>query len=517
MRKGKRFLINALILSVSSFVMRTIGVSFNVYISNQLGAAGVGLFQLIMSVYLFAVTLATSGIALATTRLVAEELAAGISAGVKSAVRRCLCYAIFFGMLSSIFLFAFADPIGSVLLQDTRCVRSLKILSVSLPFIAMSAVLSGYFTAVRRIIKSASAQIFEQFVKIGTCVIGLKFLLPGGIEYACIAVVGGGCIAETLSFFFQLTLYLFDRRRYRGGRKAISSNRFMTQKMFRIALPVAFSSYARSALTTAEHILIPPRLRMFGYSKEEALARYGVVHGMVLPILFFPSAILTAFSGLLVPEMAEYHVHGGKKQIHYVMSQVLHAALIFAIGVSGIFFMYSNELGLVIYQSQEAGMYLKIFSPLVIVMYIDGVVDGMLKGLNEQVSSMRYNVIDSLVSVLMVYFLIPICGIGGYVAVIYVSESLNGFLSLNRLICVTDYKINYKKWIVKPCAAILMSSFAVQYGMEIFGISLGGTVKGVTFGICCTAVLYLVLLVFSSCISRSDVEQVSMLFWTKNG
>lgn len=505
MRRGKRFLFNALVLTATSLLMRTIGVSFNVFISNKLGAAGVGLFQLVMSVYTFAVTVATSGINLATTRLVTEELANGSETGAKKAVRRCLAYSILFGTGAAVGLFFFADSIGTALLGDVRTVKSLYALSVSLPFIAMSAVLSGYFTAVRRVVKSASAQLFEQLIRISAAVILLNLLAPGGIEYACLAIVAGGSLAESLSFCYQFLLYRIDRRRYRAGRKA---GERLTRRMLGIALPVAVSAYARSALTTIEHILIPPRLRAFGYSKEEALARYGVVHGMVLPVLLFPSAFLTAFSSLLVPELAECNVRKDHRQIHTIISSVLHVTLIFAIGVSGIFLAFPGELGLAIYQNAEAGMYLMVFAPLVIVMYLDSVVDGMLKGLNQQVSSMQYNVIDSLVSVGMVYFLIPVCGIGGYVAVIFVSEMLNGFLSLNRLIRVTDFKIDYMAWVVKPFIAISCAALFVRSAAYVFGAGLSAAASSVVCYISCTVLVYLLLLFFMSCITGEDVRLV---------
>lgn len=507
MRKGKRFLINAFLLSFSSFAMRSIGVSFNVYLSKRLGAHGVGLFQLILSVEMFAVTLATSGIALATTRLIAER-----AENKKAVMKRCMCYALCFGILSAVLLFFFAKPIGTGMLRDARTVSSLKLISFSLPFIALSSVLGGYFTAVRRVIKSAAAQLLEQLVKIGLCAVGLQYFLSKGTEFACMAVVGGGCAAEILSFFFLFALYLTDRDAEMRQCKRKSKPCAITGQMLHIALPVAFSAYVRSAFTTLEHILIPPRLRMFGYEQEEALARYGMVHGMVLPVLLFPSAVLSAFSGLLVPEMAEYHVHGSRKQIHYVMTRVLHAALIFAIGVGGIFFAYSYELGMAIYQSAEAGMYLKLFAPLVIVMYLDGVVDGMLKGLNQQLSSMRYNVLDSFLSVILVFFLIPHFGIGGYVAVIYISECFNGFFSLNRLICVTEFQVDYGKYLIKPCVAILTSAFAVRFMAKAFGMFVGTALPCLVGCICVTVLLYLALLWLASCISREDVWQVLVLF-----
>lgn len=75
MKKFKVFLLNTIILIVSSLILRTIGVSFGVFISNRIGKEAVGIFQLVMSIYLFTVTVASSGINFATTKLVSEELA----------------------------------------------------------------------------------------------------------------------------------------------------------------------------------------------------------------------------------------------------------------------------------------------------------------------------------------------------------------------------------------------------------------------------------------------------------
>ncbi len=502
MRKGKKFILNTIILSLTSLFMRTVGVSFNVYISNKLGASGVGLFQLVMSVYTFAVTLASSGINLATTRLVTEELAKGSARGARLAVRRCLGYSLFFGSSAAIGLFLFAKPIGEIILSDARTVKSLYALSISLIPIALSAVLSGYFTAVRRVIKSASAQIFEQFVRISIAVMGLSILAPKGIEYACLAIVAGGSIAEILSFVYEFVLYKSDIKRCKGKMPATKG---MLKRLISIAMPVAISSYARSALTTTEHILVPPKLREFGYSKEIALAKYGVVHGMVLPVLLFPSAFLTSFSLLLVPELAECNAHKNIRRIHYIISRVFHVTLIFAIGVSGIFFAFSNELGMVIYKSAEAGMYLKIFAPLIIVMYLDSVVDGMLKGLNQQLSSMQYNVIDSLVSVVMVCLLIPKFGIGGFVAVIFVCELLNGFLSLNRLIKVTDFKIEYYNWIIKPFFAIISSVTIVKLLIFFFAPFAELTIFSLVCQIAGAVLIYLLFLLIMSCVTGEHI------------
>ena len=251
---------------------------------------------------------------------------------------------------------------------------------------------------------------------------------------------------------------------------------------------------------------MPPKLREHGYSKETALAKYGVVHGMVLPVLLFPSAFLTSFSLLLVPELAECNAHKNMRRIHYIISRVLHVTLIFAIGVSGIFYAFSNELGIAIYKSTEAGMYLKIFAPLIVVMYLDSVVDGMLKGLNQQLSSMQYNVIDSLVSVVLVCFFIPKFGIGGFVAVIFCCELLNGFLSLSRLIKVTDFKIEYYNWIVKPFFAIVISVAIVKLLILFFVPFAELTIFALVCQIAGAILIYLLFLFIMSCITGEDIE-----------
>ena len=112
MKRLKRFITNALILGAVTILMRIIAVSFNAYVSGKVGAEGMGLYSLVASIYAFAVTLATSGISLAVMRLVSEELGKGDHAGVICAMRKCVGYALCFGILSFTLLFFISIMIG---------------------------------------------------------------------------------------------------------------------------------------------------------------------------------------------------------------------------------------------------------------------------------------------------------------------------------------------------------------------------------------------------------------------
>ncbi len=487
----KRFLKNGVILACTSVFLRGVGVSFNVYITNKIGAEGIGLFGLIMSVYMFATTLASSGASLAATRLVTEELAMGCDRGIRRSMITCLSYTAFFGLASGSLLFFFAEPLGTLWLSDVRTVRSLRALAVSMPCIALSSAMTGYFMAVRRITKSAAAQILELSVKIIVTVFALRIFISHGIEYACFAVVGGGSVAEIVSCLFLYALYRFDRKRYCSNR--VCEGRYV-HRMLQIALPVAVSSYLRSGLVTLEHLLVPRGLKKYGASSSASLAQYGVVHGMVMPILLFPSALISAFAGLLVPELTELQKQNKNSGINRVVSRAMRTTMVFGAGAAGIFLAFSEELGMVVYGSGDAALFLRFLAPLVMVMYTDSVTDAMLKGLNQQVYSMRYNIIDSAVSVALIYSLLPRFGVNGYVAVIFLTEILNASLSVNRLIRITDFRIAVLKEIFLPCFCSLSAVFGVRLLFFLLCGGVSASAQVLACAITLSVAIYLMLM-----------------------
>ena len=142
MSEFRRYVRNALVLVGASLLMRSVSLAFNAYVSTKIGAEGMGLFSLVMSVYGFAVTFATSGINLAVTRLVAEALGRGEEGRVRAVLRRAVLYACFFGGIASVALFFGASAVGTGLLGDARTVPSLRLLACSMLPIALSSVFS---------------------------------------------------------------------------------------------------------------------------------------------------------------------------------------------------------------------------------------------------------------------------------------------------------------------------------------------------------------------------------------
>ena len=431
----KRVLVyNTALLTASSLLMQGIAMAFQVWLVGRIGPAGIGLYQLVLSVTGLCATFAISGIRFASTRLVAEELGLERPGGVRAAMGRCLGYGALFGLAASVILWELAEPIGFLWIGDARTVRSLRISALSMPCISLCSSMSGYFTACGRVWKPTLIHLIEQLSGIALVAFFLNRVPAGDIEKSCAAVTLGRAAADVLSLILMALAYLFDRR---GHYRDTGAGGRLTLRMLHIAVPLALSAYARSALTTLQHLLVPRGLKAAGFSANSALAGYGVIQGMVLPVIFFPSCILAAAAELIVPELTAVQVQRDGRAIRRTAGELLRLSVLFSLGVGAFLYFCADPLGMLIYGSRDAGHYIRILAPLVPFMYTDMSVDGCLKGLGQQVWSMGINILDALLGLLLTWQLLPRYALAAYIVIIYATELLNFVLSAGRLWKVT--------------------------------------------------------------------------------
>jgi len=432
--KKTRLIYNTALLTGSSLLMSCIGMAFQIWLVGRIGSAGIGLYQLVLSVTNLLATFAISGIRFAATRLVSEEIGLENPGGISAAMRRCLCYGAFFGAAAAAILWFLAEPVGFLWIGDARTVLSLQITALGMPCISLCAAISGYFTACGRVWKPTLIHLIEQLAGIALVAFCLKLAPAGDIEKSCAAVTLGRLAADILSLILMLLAYYTDRQIH----YCETADGFrLTGRMLKIALPLAVSAYARSALSTLQHLLVPRGLKAAGYSANGALAGYGVIQGMVLPIVFFPSCIMAALAELIVPELTEAQVQNDRNGIKKAVKELLKLSFLFSAAVAGFMFLFAEQLGIAVYKSNEAGYYIRMLAPLIPFMYTDMTVDGCLKGLGQQVWSMGINIADALLGLALVWWLLPKYALGAYIAIIYLTELFNFVLSMLRLRKIT--------------------------------------------------------------------------------
>ncbi|RDY24581.1 hypothetical protein CHF27_002775 [Romboutsia maritimum] len=497
--KRKKLILNALILTFTTMMLGFIHMAFRVYLSNKIGAEGMGLFQLIMSINVVTSTLAISGIRITTTRLVAEELGKGNFYKIKNIVKKGIVYSLFFSILSSTLLYYFSEFISIMLIHDTRAIIPLKIISCSLPFVGICSCLNGYFYGCRKVIKSVSADIIESVTMMTIIILLMSSFLPMGLDFTCSLVAVGMAVGIIISTLYSYILYIFEKNptHYTLSKK---DNKCSLIEIACIAFPIACSAYIQTSLRTLEDILIPDALRKFGSSNAASLAAFGMIKGMVLPILVFPSIFLASFSTLIIPEISEANALNQRKRVNYIISKVLKFTLLIAMFATGLFIIFSKELGMAIYNSQEVGVMMKILAPLIPLMYLDRIVDGSLNALNHQMSTLKYNLIDMVVRIFIIYYFIPRKGISGFIMVIFISTILNASLSLNRLLKVTNLDFHILDWVIKPFICVSISAYLSKFLFNIIEIN-----PLISIQIILVLTLYFIFLFLFGCLKKKDI------------
>jgi stage V sporulation protein B len=496
----RNFFANTMILTLTTQLLSLIGVWFIAWLSAAIGAEGIGLYQLISSVYILAGTLASSGVGVTVARLIAESIAKSGGRSTSDVLRKAVVIAAIMGLIVGTALYLFADPIGAGLLGDRRTVLSLRVLAPALPFMALSACMRGYFIGIRRVLKPSSQMIFEQLVRVAVSMLILQAFLPRGLEYACLAVILACMISEALSCLYAFIMVVLERRRA----LPVKPEKGVTGQLVRISLPIAASSGLRSVLRTAENILIPRGLEQFGLSHTGALSQFGLL-GMTMPVLFFPSGLLTSVGTMLLPEVSHARAMGDAEKIRAIFARVFRMTVVMALLLCAIFLAFAQDFGLLIYQSSDISRLLTLLAPLTPLIYLDFVVDSMMSGLGQQMRALRINMLDYAIRVGLVLLLIPRFGFFAYIAILYISAMLNATLSIRRLLMVSQASIDVPEWIMGPLLAAAISGSLVVLLSRLLPIAQPSAAV-LTAKIILLVAVYIILLFLTRSLSATDVR-----------
>ena len=424
---------SALLLTFVNLLLRFVGTSFQVYISSTLGAAGVGLLQLVLSVGSLAMIAGMAGIRTGTMYLTAEELGRGNDRNVTWVLSGCFLYSILCSGAVAAALYCFAPQIAQSWIGDLRTAQALRLFAAFLPVSCLCGVMTGYFTAANRIGTLAAVEIAEQLASMAVTMASLAFWAGSDPARACQSVIFGSCIGGCLTLIC-LVLLRFREHPLSGPRIPVLS------RLREAAVPLAMADILKSGITTTENLMVPKRLALCG-AVASPLAAFGTVSGMVFPILMFPACILFSLAELLIPELARCAAAGSRDRIRYLVRRSLKVAMLYGIFFCGLLFLLADPLCQRLYHSSEAGRHLRLYALLVPMLYCDAITDAMTKGLGQQKVCVRYNILTSALDVVFLYFLLPRYGMGGYFFSFLVTHLINFLLSLRRLLKIAALRL----------------------------------------------------------------------------
>lgn len=461
--KKHTLITGTLLLTATGFATRVLGFFYRIFLSRTIGAEGLGIYNMVHPIYGICFALCAGSIQTAISRFVAADSQKG-----KEIFKTGLVISLTIGVALSALIIRFCGPLSHYILMEDRCAPLLPFMAVSVPFSAVHACINGYYYGIQKTKVPAMAQIAEQVVRMAAVFLIADILVESGRELTVELAVIGHLIGELAACLFSVFCFSFFTPVSEERQPALlTAFRGTAPALMSLALPLMGNRLILNILSSAEAIWIPNRLGAFGLSTAESFSVYGVLTGMAMPFIMFPSAITNSMAVLLLPTVAEAQADGNDSRIAQTISVSLRYSLYMGILCIGVFTLFGAELGVGVFKDPSAGTFMQILAWLCPFLYLATTMGSILNGLGKTTTTFLQNITALVLRLAFVLIGIPRFGIMAYLWGMLASELLLAFLHLTSLKRLVSFSWDAIEMIVKP-AALLIISIGIYYAVFTF-------------------------------------------------
>lgn len=445
----KHFLLRgAVILTAAGLLSRIMGFFFRIFLSHAFGEENVGLYQLVFPVYALCLSVSTSGLQTALSRITAAKISLGKENEARHALYIALSLTLILSFIQIILVQQNANYIASVYLGDNRCAEMLVIISYALPCAAIHGCICGYSLGMQHTGLAAVSQLIEQITRILFVILLFIFFRQSGripsVRLAAVGIVAGE-LASALFSANRLKLinsHLFSKsddsqkKHFKKMKYLISHVTGTTKHLLTLSLPLTANRVTVTLLQSIEAASIPASLKLYGLNTSDALSLYGVLTGMALPCILFPSAITGSVGTVLMPAISSAQACGSDSSIISLLKKTIMSCLILGFSSCLFFLIFGNMIGLILFHSNSAGRFIITLAWICPFLYTNTCLLSALNGLGKTTFNFLINTAGLLVRIAGVFFAIPSSGITGYLRTLLLSQITVSILSGTALFII---------------------------------------------------------------------------------
>lgn len=431
MSKKQHFIWGTLLLTGASFLSRIMGFSFRIFLSRIFTEEQIGLYQLIFPIYALCFSFTSAGIELAVSRSVAREISLRKKDRANLFFYTGLACSLVFSIVIMKLLQKNASLISIYILGDMRCEAFIHALSCALPFASIHSCICGYYLGMKQAKITAYSQLIEQSIRV------LFTILACQIAPDIIYAVHGIALGEFFSALFCIWYYSHKDFSLIPKKQLIHFPH-ITKKLLLLAAPITANRVLTNLLQSMESISIPLSLQKYGYTNAESLGTLGVLTGMALPCILFPSAITNSIATLVLPTVAEYQTESNCTKLQQMIHKVISICLLIGFASCLFFFAFSNTIGKLLFQSPTTSTYLKVLCWICPFLYTNTTLSSIINGLGKTVITFLINCLGISIRILSILIFIPRIGMNGYLWSLLASQILSftlQFLYLKKRGC----------------------------------------------------------------------------------
>lgn len=418
-----RFLKTASLLTAISIAERGLGFLYRILLSRLIGEEGIGLYQVALSLFSLFLTIGTGGLPVTVSRIITKHRANGDLKGEESVTCAGILLSILLTLPITLFFYFFGEK-TTFLFSDERTYPLFRILLLGLTISSLYAVIRGWFWGRKQLLLPSVIELVEESIKVLIGVLLLRSVLSplDGAKKAAWAIV----LSALCAFLVSLCCFFFAK-----GRFASPKNRL--KPLFNATLPITSVRMGSSLVNSAIAVLLPAMLVRSGLDEGQALRVFGVVSGMVLPVLFIPATLIGSISLVLIPELSEDYYKRNYRRLIQNARRGLYAVLLIACALLPFFYTFGKSFGSIAFASPLAGEIIQKSCVLLFPMSLSMMATGMLNSLGFEKYTFVFYFIGAASLLLCILFLPSFCGVYAYIIGLIVQFSVNALLSLSLL------------------------------------------------------------------------------------
>lgn len=422
-----------------SFAERFLGFVYRIFLSRRLGAEGLGLYQIALSVLGLFMTAASSGIPITVSRIItknkAEKDVNDTSAAVTGGILLALAVSVPLTLLT-----LSKSKILSFLFSDERCLGLLSIMIPGLIFTSVYAVIRGSFWGNTQFLTYSVIEFAEEGVMAlaGIILVSTATNTMRGTEFAAYAVL----ISYIFSFAVSSIVFLV-----RGGR--LKNPKPHLKPLIVSSAPVTFMRTGTSLINTLIAVLLPARLIYYGMGSKAAVSEFGKIFGMAFPLITMPSTLIGSLALVLVPELSSNYYSGKFITLKNNIEKAIKFSVFTASLAVPIFLSLGGEIGTFLYDDASAGLYVAKAAVTMFPLSVSIITTSMLNSLNREKITLAYYTIGAAGMILCIYFLPKYLGVNALIVGTFVNYFISATLNLITLKKVSPEKINVLWYFIK--------------------------------------------------------------------
>lgn len=513
-----RFLKGAMILTIAGIVVKIIGAFSKVLLARILGGEGIGLYQMAYPIYQIIVSLATAGLPVAISIMVADKLAHDDMLGAHKVFKVSAGMLFLLGAFFSILMFVSAPwLVAHGWVTDSRSLPALMALAPAILVVTVLSCLRGYFQGFQDMLPTGLSQVAEQFFRV-VCMVGLAWwLMPKGLSWAA----AGATFATLPGVVAGLMVLLYFYRRQKTVRQerlavqnpdaiAESSLRIM-KRMFWLAIPVSLANIMMPIVSGIDLGVVPRRLIETGYSVREATTLFGYLTGMATSLVNLPIILTTSLAASLVPAVSEAYAKGDKGEILNRSRVAMKITLVITVPAFIGLCVLATPISELLYVTPHAGGPIAVMSLSILLLGIQQVTTGILQGLGHTAIPMINLCVGTALKIPLSWYLtgLPELGIRGAAWSTNIDFGLAAILNIWFVRRYIGYKFAWGDTIKILFSALAMGGAA--YLLYDFGKSVLGHSAAVGLAIIVAVVVYGAGLLVTKAMNDSELQAMPFI------